>query len=218
LKQRIWFDAGIFYQEYKNFQTSAWVAEADSGEFNYIVKDAGKATSYGAETSLKVAVLKGLNVFGNYAYIHARFDSLNVNGEEQEYAGNMFRLTPEHSFAVGLNARAEIAPGLFLFAVPSYSWRSKIYFEDANTPGLEQAEYGLLNFRGGVELVEQGITIAVYGTNLLEEEYIVSAGNTGSLFGAPTQIPGAPRMIGTKITWKFSVKEKPYYQRSRWNR
>ncbi|QGY43341.1 TonB-dependent receptor [Maribellus comscasis] len=218
LKQRVWFDAGIFYQEYKNFQTSAWVVEADSGEFNYLVKDAGKATAYGAETSLKIAILKGLDMFGNYAYIHARFDSLNVNGEEQEYAENMFRLTPEHSFAVGLHARAQIAPGLFLFAVPSYSWRSKIYFEDANTPGLEQAEYGLLNFRGGVELPDQGITIAVFGTNLLEEEYIVSAGNTGSLFGAPTQIPGAPRMIGTKVTWKFRMKEKLYYQRNRWNR
>ncbi len=218
IKQRIWFDAGIFYQEYKNFQTSAWVAEADSGEFNYIVKDAGKATSYGVETTLKAAILNGLDFFGNYAYIHARFDSLNVNGEAQEYSGNTFRLTPEHSFAVGLLARAEIAPGLFLFAVPSYSWRSKIYFEDANTPGLEQAEYGLLNIRTGVELPDQGITIAVYGNNLLEEEYIVSAGNTGSLFGAPTQIPGAPRMIGTKVTWKFNVKEKPYYRRSRLNR
>ena len=105
-----------------------------------------------------------------------------------------------------------------MFAVPSYSWKSKIYFEDANTPGLEQAAYGLLNLHGGIELPDQGITIAVYGTNLLEEKYIVSAGNTGSLFGAPTQIPGAPRMIGTKVTWKFGIKEKPYYRRNRFNR
>jgi iron complex outermembrane recepter protein len=218
IKQRLWFDAGIYYQEYTNFQTAAWVAEADSGEFNYIVKDAGKATAYGAETSVKMAVLKGFDVFGNYAYIHSRFDSLNVNGEDQEYSGNMFRLTPEHSFAVGFTAHAQITPGLFLFATPSYSWKSHIYFEDANTPGLEQASYGLLNFRGGFELPDHGITLAVYGTNLLEEKYIVSAGNTGSLFGAPTQIPGAPRMVGAKLTWKFSVNEKPYYRRSRLNR
>lgn len=216
--QRIWFDVAAYYQEYKNFQTSAWVADANSGEFNYLVKDAGKATSYGGETSLKVAIVKDLDFFGNYAYIHARFDSLNVNGEEQEYAGNTFRLTPEHSFAVGFRARTEISPGTFLFAVPSYSWRSKVYFEDANTPGFEQAEYGILNFRAGIELIDRGLTIAFYGTNILEEEYIVSAGNTGSLFGAPTQIPGAPRMFGTKVTMKFKVKEKPYYQRSRWNR
>jgi outer membrane receptor protein involved in Fe transport len=45
--------------------------------------------------------------------------------------------------------------------------------------------------------------LAVWGSNLLDEKYIVSAGNTGSLFGDPTQIPGAPRMFGTKISWKF---------------
>ncbi len=218
VKQRLWIDAGIYYQQYENFQTSAWVAAADSGEFNYIVKDAGKATAYGAESSLKVAILKGLDIFGNYAYIHSRFDSLNANGETQVYANNTFKLTPEHSFAAGINARVRITDGAFLFATPSYAWKSKIYFEDANTPGLEQAAYGVLNFRGGIELPDQGITIAVYGSNLLEEEYIVSAGNTGSLFGAPTQIPGPPRMIGTKLTWNFKVKEKPYYRRNRLNR
>ena len=218
IKQRLWFDAGIYYQKYKDFQTSAWVAAPDSGEFNYLVKDAGKATSYGAETTLKFAILKGLDIFGNYAYIHAKFDSLNVDGETQTYAGNTFRLTPEHSFAAGINTRLRIAGGMFLFATPSYSWQSKIYFEDANTAGLEQDAYGTLNFRGGVELVDQGITIAVYGTNLLEEQYLISAGNTGSLFGAPTQIPGPPRMIGARFTWNFKIKEKPYYKRSRWSR
>jgi outer membrane receptor protein involved in Fe transport len=218
IKQRLWLDLGIFYHDYLNFQTSAWVAAADSGEFNYVVKDAGKASAYGAETNLRFAVLEGLQLFGNYAYIHARFAETDVDGEVQDYANNMFRLTPEHSFAVGLNARAEIAPGLVLFAVPSWSWKTKIYFEDANTPGLEQEAYGLLNFRGGVELTDPRLILAFYGTNLLEEKYIVSAGNTGSLFGAPTQIPGAPRMAGAKLTWKFNVKEKPYYKRNRKNR
>ncbi len=218
VKQRAWFDVGFFYQECSNLQTSEWIAEGDSGKFYYIIKDDGKGTVYGTEASLKVAVLKGLLFFGNYAYTHARFDNLDVNDREQEYAGNTFRLSPENSFALGLHARAQIAPQLFLFANPAYSWRSKIYFDDSNTSRLEQAAYGTFDFRGGVELPGRGITIAVYGTNLLGEEYIVSAGNTGGLFGSPTQIPGAPRMIGTKLTWDFKVKKKPYYKRSRWNR
>ena len=61
--------------------------------------------------------------------------------------------------------------------------------------------YGLLNFRGGIEY--KNITLALWGNNLLGEEYIISAGNTGSLFGAPTQIPGSPLMFGTTFSWKF---------------
>jgi iron complex outermembrane receptor protein len=201
IQQRLWFDLGLFYYDYLNFQTSAWVADASTGEFNYIVKDGGKASGYGAEANIKFAVLKGLQLFGNYAYIHARFAENDVDGSAQEYANNTFRLTPDHSFALGLNARVEIADGISLFAVPSYSYKTKIFFEDANTPGLEQDAYGLLNLRAGIEY--KNIMLAFYGNNIAGEEYIISAGNTGSLFGDPTQIPGAPRMFGTKISWKF---------------
>ncbi|HAQ21197.1 MAG TPA: hypothetical protein DCR40_18490 [Prolixibacteraceae bacterium] len=203
IHQRFWFDLGAFYHDYLNFQTSAWVADATSGEFNYLVKDGGKASAYGAEANLKYAVSKGLNFFGNYAYIHARFADTDVDGTKQKYAGNLFRLTPDHSFAGGLNARIPIANDIFLFGIPSFIYQTKIFFEDANTAGLEQAAYGLLNFRGGVELAEKRITLSVWGSNLLGEKFIVSAGNMGSMFGDPTQIPGAPRMFGTKINWKF---------------
>jgi outer membrane receptor protein involved in Fe transport len=201
IQPRMWFDLGLFYYDYSNFQTSAWVADAGTGEFNYIVKDGGKASGYGLEANAKYAAIKWLQLFGNYAYIHARFAEKDADGSEQEYAGNMFRLTPEHSFALGLNARIEIAKEIFLFGIPSFSYKTKMFFEDANTPGLEQDAYGLLNFRGGIEYKD--ITIAFWGNNLLGEEYIVSAGNTGSLFGNPTQIPGSPMMFGTKIDWKF---------------
>ena len=151
IQQRLWFDIGLFYYDYLNFQTSAWVADAGTGEFNYIVKDGGKASGYGAEMNVKYILLKGLQLFGNYAYIHARFAENDVDGAKQEYASNMFRLTPDHSFAIGLNARIEIAKEVFLFGIPSYSYKTKIFFEDANTAGLEQDGYGLMNLRGGIE-------------------------------------------------------------------
>ena len=201
IQHHFWFDLGLFYYNYLNFQTSAWVSDASTGEFNYIIKDGGKASSYGAEANFKYSLLDGLQIFGSYAYIHARFAETDVNGDLQEYAHNMFRLTPEHSFAIGLNARIKIANELYLFVIPSYSYKTKIFFEDANTVGLEQNGYGLLNFNGGVEVKK--VKISFFVSNLLEEKYIISAGNTGSLFGDPTQIPGAPRMLGTKISLKF---------------
>ena len=201
IQHRIWFDLGVFYYNYLNFQTSAWVADASTGEFNYIVKDGGKASSYGAEANFKYSLLNGLQIFGNYAYIHARFAGTDVNGAKQEFANNMFRLTPEHSLAVGLNGRIKIGKEIYLFGIPSYSYKTKIFFEDANTAGLEQNGYGLLNFNGGLEY--SNVRVSFFVSNLLGEKYIISAGNTGSLFGDPTQIPGAPRMLGTKISWKF---------------
>ena len=200
---KVFIDAVGFYQLYSDFQTSAWIADPASGEFNYIVKDGGKATSYGLETSVKYAIIEQLDVFGNYAWLHATFDSTGVDGAEQEYAGNSFRLSPEHSFTFGFNTRANITPNIQLFVSPSYSYKTHIYFEDANTEGIEQDAYGLLNINGGLELAEPNVILSVYGTNLLDEQYLTSGGNTGSLFGIPTFVPGAPRMFGAKLTWKF---------------
>ena len=212
--QRIFVDAVGFYQEYTDFQTRAWIADPITGEFNYKVKDGGQATSYGAEANIKAALLKGLDVFANYAWLHSRFDSADVDGREQEYSGNTFALSPEHSFTVGFNAEVNITPNIRLFVVPSYAYKTHIYFEDANTEGLEQPAYGLLNANAGLKLADPNVMLSVYGTNLLEEQYVTSAGNTGSLFGVPTFVPGPPRMVGAKLTWKFNMKEKPYYKRS----
>lgn len=200
---RIFIDVVGFYQKYTHFQTRAWIADPSSGEFDYKVKDGGQATSFGAEANLKIAVTEGLDLFGNYAWLNATFDNTDSDGAEQEYAGNRFRLSPEHSFAAGFNARANITTDIQFFVTPSYAFKTHIYFEDANTEGLEQAAYGTLNINGGFHLADPNLILSVYGTNLLEEKYVTSAGNTGSLFGVPTFVPGAPRMFGTKLTWKF---------------
>jgi iron complex outermembrane receptor protein len=206
--ERVYFDIIGFLQEYSNFQTRAWVANPETGEFNYKVKDGGKATAYGFETTVKAAIIEQLDLFGNYAYLHTAFDSLDVDENIQEYSGNRFRLAPEHSFTVGFDGHIYVVPEVKLFVSPSYSYKTHIYFEDANTPGLEQEAYGLLNINGGIEMERYNLTLSAYGTNLLEEQYVTSAGNTGNLFGVPTFVPGSPRMYGVKMMWKFPSDKK----------
>ena len=201
--ERVFIDAVGFYQMYKNFQSSAWIADPESGEFNYIFINGGKATTYGAEASMNVAVVKQLELFGNYAWLHSAFDSTNTDGLKQEYAGNQFSLAPEHTFTAGFNARFNITDNIQFFVSPSYSYKTHIYFTDANTEGLEQDAYGLLNINGGLKLAKPILVLSVYATNVLDEKYVTSGGNTGSLFGVPTFVPGAPKMIGAKLTWQF---------------
>lgn len=201
--EKVYLDVVGFYQKYKNFQSAAWIADPESGEFNYKTVDGGKATVYGAEASAEIAIIKQISLFGNYAWLHSAFDSTNTDGLTQEYAGNQFSLAPEHSFTAGLNAKLNITKNLQFFVSPSYSWKSHTWFTDANTEGIDQQAYGLLNINGGVKLDDPKLVLSVYASNLLDEKYVTSGGNTGSLFGIPTFVPGAPRMFGGKITWSF---------------
>jgi outer membrane receptor protein involved in Fe transport len=201
--QRYRFDAGLFYQLYRNFQTSKW------DNANYLVDDAGKATSYGAEVSAKAAVCAYLDLFGNYAWIHARFDSEDSDGARQEYAGRTFRLTPEHSILVGANAKLPLSGKLHLIFTPTWSWRSHIWFEDSNElqpadpqlDRLDQSTYGLLHLNLALKLLKPRLTLSVFGSNLTNTKYVTGAGNTGMMFGVPTYVPGAPRMFGAKLKY-----------------
>ncbi len=195
--ERVFVDVVGFYQKYKNFQSNAWK------DNNYIVIDGGKATTYGSEASVNIAVVKQLELFGNYAWLHSAFDSTNTDGFTQEYAGNQFSLAPEHSFTAGFNAQFNITKSIQFFISPSYSFKTHIWFTDANTEGLDQDAYGLLSINGGLKLAEPKLVLSVFATNILNEKYVTSGGNTGSLFGVPTFVPGSPKMLGAKISWMF---------------
>jgi outer membrane receptor protein involved in Fe transport len=197
LQQKIYVDVVGFYEKYTDFQTKSMIAG------QYLSIDAGRATSYGAEASVKASLLKGLELFGNYAYLHSTFDDTDKDGAKQEYAGKTFSLSPKHSFTLGFNAHAKLSSKVGVFVTPSYVYKTKFYFEDTNTAGLDQEAFGLLNVNCGFELAEPKIVLSFFGTNITDERYVTSAGNMGSLFGVPTFVPGAPRMIGTKLTWKF---------------
>jgi iron complex outermembrane recepter protein len=199
IKKRVFWDVNGFYRRHFNVQTLQWHGEPGTA----LLAANGKATSYGAETGLKVAIISGLDVFGNYAWMQSAFDSTGVDGNNFLYAGNSFARAPEHSFSTGFSAKARIVQKMWVFATPWYAWKSHFWFTEANTPGLEQPAYGLLNINFGLEMADPDLVLSIFGTNLLEEKYIESAGHWGGQFGMPTFVPGPPRMLGARLTWKF---------------
>ncbi len=209
--------AALFYHNYNNFQTFV-TTNITGGVANFTSIDAGKATAYGVELDFNYALKKGLIFFGNYAYIHARFNDSDSDGSAQRYAGNRFRLTPDHSFSLGLDMNLPISKNINLFALPSYTYKSKIFFSDANSvdendpdnpdnPKNEfQEGYGVFNINLGFEFPSKGLRLAFFAKNLFDTEYFIDAGNTGGSFGIPTYVPGTPQFIGAKMSWSFSQK------------
>ena len=171
---------------------------------DYLQRNVDKATSCGAELSAKWLLNSYLNIFGNYAFARSTFDDRDNEGYTQLNAGNTFRLTPRNSFLLGVTAGFDVANNIRISLTPTYSWKSHIFFEDANDKGIEQDAYGLLNANLSVLFKQQRLTLSFFGSNLTGEKYLIGAGNMGAMFGAPTMVPGAPRMMGAKLIWKFN--------------
>lgn len=194
---RFAYDLSAFYYDYNNFQSNAY----EGGRL--ITLNAGRAKVPGFEASLQQAFSDRFSGFINYSYLHARFADRDKQGREQEYAGNHLRLAPDHTVAIGMQFNQSLSDGRNLYVRPSYTWRSKIYFEDNNNPDYAQGSYGLLNLRAGVTFDKGRWDLGVWGANLLGKEYLVDAGNTGENFNLATYIPGAPRTFGISISGKF---------------
>lgn len=195
--QKLYYDFAAYYYDYTDFQTQA------IEDLQVVTKDAGNATAYGFETSLKWQISKMWQLFGNYAYIHARFDDTDSDGNAQEYAGNTFRLTPANSFALGIHFTVPLSQSLNAFVSPTYNYKSKVYFEEDNGDDVMQEAYGLLNCRAGLAFPKARVNVTGFMSNVLDEKYIIDAGNTGRNFGIPTYIAGPPRMFGFELRYSF---------------
>ena len=177
-------------------------------------KEAARSTA-----SLTLNPVEDLDVFLTYGYNHSRFDDTDDAGNPQIYAGNRFRLSPDHSLSAGFTYRKPLSFGT-AYLTPTYTWKSSVYFEDENTdayavvdpatmttlytvPTIGQDAFGLLNIRGGVEFKDGRFVVEGYAQNLLDKEYIIDAGNTGGGFGIPTYIAGAPRYFGGGVKVRF---------------
>lgn len=197
LNGKLNYEFATYYYNWNHFQTNRF----DEAQSKYIADDAGRAHTFGIETSLRYAPTRFFNVFGNYSYIDGCFNNTDENGIKQEYAGNRFRLTPKHSFALGLNINIPMNTHTEMYFIPSYSYKSKVYFEDSNEENLSQKGYGLANFTAGFRFHPKNIyyEIAAFGKNVFDTKYIIDAGNSGRTIGFPTYVGGTRSVVGLRF-------------------
>jgi len=191
---RVKLDSSIYHYFYENFQSLIF----EGGTFQTVTS--GLASANGFEGQVALAVTNNLTLFGNYAYIRARFDDRDQAGRPQVFGDNTFRFSPDHTFAVGAKWRGRL-PGSWTFrATPIYSWQSEIFFDERNLPNFGQEAYGLLNinFVIGPDGAAWKITAAV--ENVLDETYAIMGGALSTAFGIPALYTGPPRL------WRAGVE------------
>lgn len=204
LDRRLTLEGAIYRYDYENFQTSQ---RNSSGQT--IPLNAGEAKATGFEGQANFQATKDFLVFATYGYSHARFG----NGL---FDGNHFRLAPDHQASIGVKAGFDTRVGRFTF-IPTYTWQSEMFFDNNNdiaalqtTTGVikdtvqdeKQKAYGLLNLRLTYQPENSPLTFGAFVTNVLEQDYIKDAGNTGDAFGIPTFIAGEPRFVGVSVSIK----------------
>jgi outer membrane receptor protein involved in Fe transport len=187
---------GVYYQKYDDFQVS--IVREDGV---IVTASAGSASNLGTEAELQVRPNDWINLFANIGYIDGGID--DKPGIAPTFRGARFRLQPEIQSAAGFTVESRLGNGLRLFATPSVTYRGKIFFEVPNNPAIAQESVTLVNLRAGAAFADDKWEIVAYARNLLDEDYLLDAGNTGGAFGIPTFIPAEPRLYGLQVATRF---------------
>ncbi|OYW25700.1 MAG: TonB-dependent receptor, partial [Caulobacter sp. 12-67-6] len=202
MEGRLFLAGSVFQYSYDNFATTFRQGA------QVVTLNAGEAKAYGFEGEANLRATDDLRLFATYAYNHARLESGLRDG-------NQFRLSPDHAVSLGAAWSQPIGSGK-VSVTPTYTWRSKVFFDDNNDrkdlqaaglfPDIAvdefQDSYGLLNLRVGYGALDDNWKVEAFVENALDEEYLKDAGNTGDSFGIPTFIAGKPRFVGVSVSIK----------------
>jgi outer membrane receptor protein involved in Fe transport len=187
---------GVYYLTYDNFQVSIIIPPSIVG----VTQSAGTATNKGVEAEVNVRPTSWLTMFANGAYIDGGID--NRADIAANFRGAKFRLQPDYQASAGLIIDAPLG-NVNVFATPSITYRSKLFFETPNLEARSQGPVTLVNIVGGVRFADNRYEISAFARNIFNSRYLLDAGNTGGAFGIPSFIPGEPRFYGLKMSAKF---------------
>jgi len=186
---------GVYYMKYNDFQVSIVTPGAPNR-----TESAGSATNYGVEGEVNAQLSRNFTLFANGAYISAKVDA---DPRYPAFSGDRFRLQSEWQAAAGGTVKIPLTAGLELFATPTVTYRSGVFFELPNNPVTSQGPVTLVNLRAGVQDPSGKWQLIGYATNLTNNNYVLDAGNTGGAFGIPSFIRGLPRLFGVEGVVRF---------------
>lgn len=193
LNNRLRLNLSLFYIAVDNAQVPTLILP----QAITITRNAGKLNSKGAEAEIAATLLKGLDLFYNFGYTHARYTDLqvasngavlNLNGNRQVYTPNVTSMTAlQYGYSLSENSQSKL--------ILRGEWRylGDQYFDLANQ--IEQKGYSTFNARVGLSTKQ--FELFVWGTNLGNKRYIDYAYD----FGASHL--GNPRMYGVTLRTNF---------------
>lgn len=186
-----------FYYEYTDLQVFRLTGDGP------LTDNAAQSTIWGVEVETSLDVTDALTLEGAVGYLDATYDDyvVEVPPPAVNFAGNRLNYAPEWTAHFAAEYTVPIGAADFMARL-DYSYRSKTFFDRANSPLDTQPGYGLLNAR--LRYDAEQFYVDLFGRNLFNEEYV-----TGQLINPPfncgcrTVNLGNPRTYGATFGVRF---------------
>ncbi|GIX31327.1 MAG: hypothetical protein KatS3mg124_1799 [Porticoccaceae bacterium] len=161
----------------------------------------------GVELEVAVRASERLSLGFAGAWTDARFTDGETELFGVQYRYGPVANTPEKSWVVWADLRLPVADPGELILHAEYYGQDSFYFSntaDSIAPRTELPSYELLNARLDWQRISgSGLSLALFGKNLLDEEHFVGGMPLGASLGHNAAAVGEPRTWGVELTWEW---------------
>ena len=199
LDGRLRVNATGFFSDYTDIQYSFAFAPPGTTLPQTFVSNGPAAEIKGFELDTLFMPVEGLTLSASVGLTDAEYTKFDPRDTILTSASK-FPFTPEWAYT--LAGQYSIPTGLGeLTGRLDYSWNDNVIFDvrDSLNPLTRQDSYGILNARLSLAHAA-GWTVSVFGTNLTDEIYLLSAIDLG---GSVIHQPAPPREWGVSIKYDF---------------
>jgi iron complex outermembrane receptor protein len=198
-----WFDRRLranfsaFYYDYKDLQVYTQVIR--SGIDVQLFTNASAARMYGAEAELQASPVRGLDLSLGISLLSAEYKDFMSAGND--YSGNTLPSAPKVGLNGAVHYEHDLPVGAFVGQV-DFTYRSKIYFDTANTGRLSDPARTFVNAQVGWRLDDGRYELGLWGHNIFDETNISDITPIASL-GFDVFSVGPPRTYGVYLRARF---------------
>lgn len=188
--RRLKFNAALFYERFKDFQTQVYDTSTSPPGFR--TTNAGGLVTQGVEAQLSLYPLEGLILSANGAYIDGEYRDLDglscpyaytvpepSNGCRYEgtrpvidASGNRLANSPKLKFNLAAIYTRPVSSGTVLEFAADYAWRSEEQFSANGDPKTVQPAYGILNLSLGASDSHELWEVRAFVRNVFDKHYV----------------------------------------------
>jgi iron complex outermembrane receptor protein len=198
LDRRLRVNASAFYYDYRDLQVYTILARPNTPPSQFFT-NASAARVYGGEAEIEARPVTGLSLTLGASLLSAEYKDFVSLGED--YSGNTLPSAPE----VSLNGAARYIHPVGagdLTTQLDFTYRSKVYYDTANTERLSDKARAYVNGQVGWAFNDGRYELGVWGKNLADTTNISDI-TAIAAFGFDVFSMGPPRTYGVYFRAKY---------------
>ena len=197
---RLRFNTAFFYSDYEDIQFTITRVVPGTVRPVRLIGNAAEARIWGFEMDVTAVPVERMTLSAGLGHIDAKYQEVDPTSgitTDTDFARTpKWSATLSGSYQMPLGSIGDIRAGV------NYSYKSRIEHNIPNNPFIRQNGYGLVNAR--LTWISPGgdWEVAVFGTNLTDEEYTLATTNFAGLGFIDAQY-AVPREWGVSAKWLF---------------